>query len=113
MSTEHLTAEQSLKIYKIRASAMGDSVSADEADGFIAGYRAALNEVEQQTKQLKELNETLVSANTEANMKIDHLKEERDRAIGLIMRCNNVYLPEVLQDEIQDFLNQLNQNNEK
>lgn len=62
MSTEHLTAEQSLKIYKIRASATGDSVSADEADGFIAGYRAAENEVEQQTKQLKEEREDILQS---------------------------------------------------
>lgn len=96
MSTEHLTAEQSLKIYKIRASATGDSVSADEADGFIAGYRAAENEVEQQTKQLK---------------------EERDVLFEFLKRCfpNNepsyYALLATARDAI-NFLDQLNQQNE-
>lgn len=95
MSTEKLTAEQSLKIYKIRASAMGDSISADEADGFIAGYRAAQNEVEHQTKQLR---------------------EERDMAIkllgGFYRIRNGLYGAPAHSREIDHFFNQLNQQNE-
>lgn len=40
--------------------------------------------------------------------RVKQVTEERDKAVRLLLRCSRVYLPEVLQDELDEFINSLN-----
>lgn len=84
MSTERLTAEDVLNKHDDRVQVY---------------YKKALSGMEEFAAQ-------------EVEHKTKQLQEERDKLLSLILRCNNVYLPEALQDDIDHFFHQLNQNNE-
>lgn len=87
MSTEHLTPEEIIeKKYLLQRLCQNTKWRLRDA---MEEYSA--QQVDQQTKQLK---------------------EERQTALDLLAQCDAYQLPEWLADKIQAFFHQLNQNNE-
>ena len=123
MSTEHLTPEEIIeKKYLLQRLCQNTKWRLRDA---MEEYAA--QQVEQQTKQLKEELEKSQNSNSvlgegwhRLNEENKQLKEERDRAIWIIKQANSILNHSsyyILQKSpfarwVKDFLNQLNQNNE-
>lgn len=86
-------------------------VKGKEAE-WITSARLAVNEgvahYAQQVKQVTEERDKLLYSNEILAKAYHRLTSERDNAVELLSRCSKVHLPEVLQDEVDDFLNSIN-----